>query len=86
MPEVKNIVVTMKVDGKSNLWVRTNEIKEEGDKTLTAFDIFNSDGHYYAKVWVTALPQIFKKGKMYRMDRDEETGYQTLRRYNVVWE
>ncbi|MCJ7578902.1 MAG: 6-bladed beta-propeller [Candidatus Aminicenantes bacterium] len=86
MPEVKNIVITMKVDDKSNLWVRTNEIKEEGDKTLTAFDIFNSDGHYYAKVWAAVLPQIFKKGKMYRMDRDEETGYQVLRRYKVIWE
>ena len=86
MPKVKNIVVTMKVDDKSNLWVRTNEIKEEGDKTLTAFDVFNSDGHYYAKVWTAILPQIFKKGKMYRTERDEETGYQTLRRYKVVWE
>jgi len=86
MPEVKNIVVRMYVDDKSNLWVRTNEIKEEGDKTLTAFDIFNSDGYYYAKVWAAVSPQIFKKGKMYRMDRDEETGYQTLRRYKVVWE
>ena len=86
MPEVKNIVVTMKVDDKSNLWVRTNEIREEGDKTLTAFDIFNSDGHYYAKVWTAVLPQIFKKGKMYRMDRDEDTGYQTLKRYKVGWE
>jgi len=85
MPDVKNIIVRMYVDDKSNLWVRTNEIKEE-DKTLTAFDIFNSEGHYFAKVWTATFPQIFKKGKMYRMDRDEETGYQTLKRYKVVWE
>jgi len=86
MPKVKNIVVTMYVDEKSNLWVRTNEVKKEEDKTLTAFDIFNPDGHYYAKVWTATFPQIFKKGKMYRMDRDEDTGYQTLKRFKVVWE
>lgn len=86
MPKVKNIVVTMYVDDESNLWVRTNEVKKEEDKTLTAFDIFNPDGHYYAKVWTATFPRIFKKGKMYRMDIDRDTEYQTLKRYKVVWE
>jgi len=87
MPNVKSIVVRMYVDDKSNLWVRTNEKRvDEDDKILTAFDIFNPDGHYYAKVWTDISPQIFKKGKMYRMDRDEDTGYQTLKRYIVLWE
>lgn len=86
MPKVKNIVVRMYVDDKSNLWVRTNEVKKEEDKTLTAFDIFNSNGHYYAKVWTATFPQIFKNGKMYRMDIDRDTEYRTLKRYKVVWE
>jgi len=86
MPNVKSIVVRMYIDDRSNLWVRTNEKKEEKDQTLRAFDIFNPDGHYYAKVWTDISPQIFKKGKMYRMDRDEDTGYQTLKRYKVLWE
>ncbi len=86
MPRVKNIVVRMFVDDKSNLWVRTNEKKEKEDKTLRAFDIFDPDGFYYAKVW-TEFPQfIFKKGKMYMMDIDDDAGYQTIKRYKVVWE
>ncbi len=85
MPKVKNIVSRMYIDDKSNLWILTNETKEKDDKILTAFDIFNSDGNYYAKVWTEFTSFIFKKGKMYRMAIDQNTGYQTLKRYKVVW-
>jgi hypothetical protein len=86
MPKVKSIVERMYVDDEGNLWIRTNEIKEEEDKILTAFDIFNSDGYYFAKVWTAIIPSIFKKGKMYRMDTDQDTGYRSLKRYKVIWE
>ena len=86
MPKVKSVVSRMYVDDKSNLWFHTYETKEEEGKTLTAFDIFDSDGYYYAKVWTDISPQIFKKGKMYRIDTDEDSGYRTLKRYKVVWE
>jgi hypothetical protein len=58
MPKVKSIVERMCVDDEGNLWIRTNEIKEEGDKILTAFDIFDSDGYYFAKVWTAISPSI----------------------------
>lgn len=86
MPKEKSIVVRMYVDDKSNLWIRTNEEKEEMGKTLTAFDIFDPDGFYYARVWSEFTSLIFKKDKMYRMDVDPDTGYQTLKRYKVIWE
>lgn len=86
MPEVKTIVSRMLVDDENNLWIRTNEEKKEKDKILTAFDIFDSDGYYFAKSWTAFYSFGFKKGKMYRMDTDQETGYQTLKRYKVVWE
>jgi len=85
MPKVKNVVSRMFVDDESKLWIRTNENKKKEDKILTAFDIFDSDGHYFAKVWTEFTYFIFKKGKMYRMKIDQETGYQTLKRYKVVW-
>ena len=85
MPKVKSIVENMLVDDKSNLWIQTNEKKEEGDKILTAFDIFDPDGYYFAKVWTAIFPRIFKKGKMYMMEKDQDTGYLTMKRYKVVW-
>jgi hypothetical protein len=30
-------------------------------------------------------PGLFKKGKMYRMETDEGTGYRTLKRYRIIW-
>jgi hypothetical protein len=85
LPKEKSIVEKMLVDDKSNLWIQTNEIKVDGDKIHTAFDIFDSEGYYFAKVWTATIPAIFKKGKMYRMDRDKDTGYRTLKRYKVIW-
>ena len=85
MPKVKNVVAKMHVDDNSNLWVRTNEVKEEGDVTLTAYDIFNSDGFYYARIWTPVLPFLFKDGMMYRMDINSDMGYRTIKRYKVIW-
>jgi len=85
MPKVKNVVTKMLVDDECKLWIRTSEKKKVEDKILTAFDIFDSNGQYYARIWTEFTSFIFKKGKLYRMDTDQETGYQTLKRYKVVW-
>lgn len=85
MPAVKTITPQMLVDDVGNLWAETHEQREEEDKVFTAYDIFNPDGFYEAKVWIDLKPEIFVKGKMYRMHRDEETGYTLVKRYNIVW-
>ena len=86
MPSVKTVTPQMRVDDAGNLWVETHEEKEEEDTVLTAYDIFNPDGYYEAKVWVEVKPEIFVNGKMYRFHTDEETGYRFVKRYNVVWD
>jgi len=86
MPKEKSIVENMLVDDQSNLWIQTNEIRKDGDEVLTAFDIFDSEGKYIAKIWTALIPQIFKKGKMYLMESDAETGYKTSKRYRMIWE
>lgn len=85
MPAIKTVTPQMRVDDSGNLWVETHEEKEEGDRTLTAQDIFNPDGFYEAKVWVDVKPEMFVNGKMYRFHTDEETGYRYVKRYRVVW-
>ena len=85
MPAVKTITPQMRVDDAGNLWVETHEQREEEDKVFTAYDIFNPDGYYEAKVWVDQKPEIFMNGKMYRFHTDEETGYRFVKRYNIVW-
>lgn len=85
MPTVKTISSRMLVDDSGNLWVETYEQKKDEDGTFTAYDIFNTDGYYEAKVWIDKRPSLLMKGKMYRMETNEETGYQFLKRYRVNW-
>ena len=85
MPAVKTISSRMLVDDSGNLWVETHEQKEEEDRTFTAYDIFNADGYYEAKVWIDKRPSLLMKGKMYRIETDEESGYWFLKRYRVIW-
>ncbi len=75
----------MVVDEQSNLWVETNEEKDEDGKTFTAYDIFNKDGYYDARVWSDISPGLFANGKLYSYHRDEETDLRTLKRYRVIW-
>jgi len=85
LPKVKPIANRLFVDSEGNLWVQTNEVKKEGDKEFTAFDIFNPDGFYDARVWLDTSPERFANGKMYRMAEDAETGLYQVKRYRVVW-
>jgi hypothetical protein len=85
MPKEKSIVEKMLVDNNGNLWIQTNEHKHTEDKILTAFDIFNSDGRYIAKVWSSVIPRILKKSRMYLLETDNNAGYQALKRYKMTW-
>jgi hypothetical protein len=88
MPSVKNVTENMVVDDSGSLWIETHEKKETQGKMLTAFDIFNEDGIYEARVWLDVSQVslgLFKNGKMYTRETDEETGYRVYKRYRVIW-
>jgi hypothetical protein len=84
LPAVKTITPQMRVDDRGNLWVETYERKEEEGKVFTAYNIFNPDGYYEAKVWVDVKPVTFMNDKMYCFYTDEETGYRFVKRYRVI--
>ena len=85
LPKVKTITKRLLVDDQGNLWVETLEEKIQDGSVFTAYDIFNKDGFYYAKVWCDVRPDIFIKGKMYSRVEDEKTGFRTVKRYRVIW-
>jgi hypothetical protein len=84
-PKVKMITNRMIVDSAGNLWVRTNEVKNEGGKEITGYDIFNLDGFYDARVWLDVIPSVFAGGKMYLTDEEEATGLRQVKRYRIIW-
>jgi hypothetical protein len=85
MPPLKTITDSMVVDDLGNLWVETNEEREEQGKTFTAFDIFNEDGIYETRVWLDISLGFFRNGRMYARVTDEETGYRAYKRYRIDW-
>jgi len=85
LPKVKTITENMLVDDRGNLWVATNELDKSREQPRRAWDIFNPDGHYLTRLWLTIRPGIFVDGKMYRLHTDEETGFRTVKRYNITW-
>jgi len=85
LPKIKTITESMLVDDQANLWVQTNEEKQQGGKTFTAYDIFDRDGYYNARVWCDISPELFANGKMYRRHSDKETDLVSIKRYRVVW-
>lgn len=84
-PDYKTISKNFLVDDQNHLWVRTFEVKQENDKSYVAYDIFNQDGFYEARVWIDLFPRLFLKGKMYTIETDKETDLQMVKRYRVLW-
>lgn len=84
-PDVKTVTERMLCDDRGFLWVATNEVKNEAGKKHTAYDVFDEEGRYDARVWLEAAPGKFAAGKMYRFKEDENTGVRVLTRYRVVW-
>ncbi len=85
LPKIKTITEHLLVDDQGNLWVETFEKKTIENRTFTAYDIFDKDGFYAARVWCDIRPGLFKRGKMYRRIEDEETGIRIFKRYRVIW-
>lgn len=87
VPVPDNYPVTgkMLVDNNCNLWVQTYEKREENNKELTAYDIFNEKGFYIAKIWIEPDINIIKNGRVYSRQDDIETGLSVVKRYNIKW-
>jgi len=70
------------VDEGGRLFVQLYEKPEDGSGYF--FDVFDTDGKYIAKVALKAIPQYWKKGKLYAIEADDN-GYQYIKRYKVTW-
>lgn len=85
MPKLKPVTERMMIDDRGTLWVELNEKKEGNARIFTAYDIFDENGIYEAKIWIDIRPGLFAEGKMFCVETDEETGYMEYKRYRVIW-
>ncbi|MGD2245068.1 MAG: 6-bladed beta-propeller [Candidatus Aminicenantes bacterium] len=71
------------VDEEGRIIVQARE-RHDG-KLRYVYDVFDSEGRFRAQFNLDARPLLWKKGKMYALAEDEE-GFQSIKRYRVVWE
>lgn len=69
-------------DETGRLYVQSNE-KGEGNNVYY-HDVFDRDGRYIAKVQLRQYPVIFRNGKLYSLEENED-GYQVIKRYKISW-
>ena len=60
-PDVKTVTDRMLCDDRGFLWVATNEVKDEAEKKVTAYDIFDAEGSYDARVWARRRPRQVRR-------------------------
>lgn len=57
---------------------------EPGKKSVPYFDVFANNGHYIFKAYTGGISAgILKSGYFFALDRDSETGAQSVRRYAI---
>ncbi len=48
------------------------------------YDLFSEKGYYIYRVKMPLPPSIIKKGCIYRIERDQDTGYTKVKRYKII--
>jgi hypothetical protein len=70
------------VDDEDRIFVQIWDRPKKGEGYYT--DVFDPEGRYMAKVAFRFSPQIWKFGKYYTIEEDED-GFQCVKRYKVSW-
>jgi hypothetical protein len=81
-PSVKLPFRRIYSDDEGRIFVQTWRILNNGEGFY--YDIFDADGKYFSMVPLKFVPLVFKNGKLYTIEEDED-GYQYIKRYNVTW-
>lgn len=74
--------VNITLDDEGRIFVNTFENTEE--ELVPTNEVFDSEGRYIAKISLNAMPLLWKRGKLYTIEEDEE-GFKVVKRYKVTW-
>jgi len=65
------------------IFVKRGELESE-KRWLSYFDIFNTKGHYIYKAYTNGIStDIIKKGYIYTLEMDSDTGAQSIKRHKI---
>ncbi len=68
-------------DDKGRIFVQT---REKIDEAGYIYDVFDSQGKYIVKIIIKGYPILWKRGKLYTVE-DDENGNPIVKRYDVKW-
>lgn len=70
------------IDEQDRIFIQTFETEDETGKYY--YDVFDSEGKCITRLLLSSQPQVWKNGKLYTVEEDED-GYQYIKRYKVTW-
>jgi hypothetical protein len=74
--------VYLTCDEKGRIFALSYVTIDEDDTRY--LDVFDSEGRYIVRIKTHSFPQIWKKGKMYSVDLDEN-GFEVIKRFRLKW-
>lgn len=74
------------LDSERRIYVEKFKLYNPEDRS-EVYDLFSAKGYYIYKVKMPLPPGIIRNGYMYRIERDQDTGYARVKRYKIKnWE
>jgi hypothetical protein len=70
------------LDEEGRLFVRS--YKKGKEKDVFFLDVFGADGKYFSTLATKTNPRIWKNGKMYSIEENDD-GIKIIKRYSVSW-
>lgn len=70
------------IDEQDRIFIQTFETEDETGKHC--YDVFDSEGKCITRLLLSSQPQVWKNGKLYTVEEDED-GFQYIKRYKVTW-
>jgi len=81
-PKIKPFFSRIILDNESRIYVRKFKLYNPED-TSGIYDLFSEEGYYIYRVKMPLPPRIIKKGYIYRIVPDRDTGYIKVKRYKI---
>jgi hypothetical protein len=85
-PKNKPFFSRIILDNENRIYIRRFKLYNPEDRS-EVYDLFSEEGYYIYRVKMPLLPSIIKKGCIYRITPDRDTGYIKVKRFKIKnWE
>jgi hypothetical protein len=85
-PKNKPFFQRLMLDNEGRIYVERFKLYDPEDRSRV-YDLFSEEGYFIYRVKMPLPPSIIRKGSIYRIEPDRDTGYIKVKRYKIInWE